>query len=209
VSAIASGAAVAPRVRAIRGPWRSAWDRFKRHRLAIGGTLVVLLVALASVAAPLLSPYDPDRSRLQSIYEAPSLPHPMGTDDLGRDLWTRILFGGRVSMSIGLLSMLLSVTLGTLVGSVAGYFGGWLDNLLMRLTDLILSFPRLFIQILLVSFLGHGVQTIIIVISVMAWMPIARLVRALFLSLSRRPALLAPETTTSSAATCCQTPLAR
>jgi peptide/nickel transport system permease protein len=175
-----------PRVRAYRGPWRSAWARFLRHRLAVVGTVIVLGISLAAIFAPFLTPYDPDRSRLQSIFEPPSLGHPMGTDDLGRDQLTRVLYGGRVSIAIGLLSMLLSVSLGTLIGALAGYYGGALDNVLMRLTDLVISFPRLFVLILLVSLLGHGISTIIVVIGALSWMHIARLVRAAILSLKQK-----------------------
>src|SRR5574337_119989 len=125
------------------------WRRFSRHRMAVISLGLVTLLALLSALAPWLSRYDPDKPQLSTQLQPPSGKHLLGTDDLGRDLLTRILFGGRISMSIGVLAMLLAVVIGTTVGAVAGYYGGWADNLLMRLTDLMLSIPSLFLLILM------------------------------------------------------------
>jgi len=168
-----------------------AWIRFRRHRMALAGFGLVAVFALSAIFVHLVSPYDPERSDLDHRLDAPTWRHPMGTDDLGRDLLTRLLYGGRISLTIGVMAMALAVAVGTAVGAAAGYYGGWLDNLLMRLTDMMLSFPALFVLILLalvlrtvaIPFLRGGVLAIVIVIAVLSWMTVARLVRASFLAL--------------------------
>ncbi|HLW46886.1 MAG TPA: ABC transporter permease [bacterium] len=177
-----------------RSAARMAWNRFRRHRMALAGLAVVAAFALASAAPRLASPYDPQSSDLDHRLAAPTWAHPMGTDDLGRDLLTRILYGGRISLTIGVAAMALAVTLGTAVGAAAGFYGRWVDNALMRLTDLVLSFPQLFVLIVLALVLRNvslpalrtgaaSVLPIVLVIAVTSWMPVARLVRATFLSL--------------------------
>jgi peptide/nickel transport system permease protein len=164
--------------------------RFLRHRLAVLGLIILVLLTFASIAAPLYH-YDPEDINLRAKLEPPSAAHLMGTDDLGRDLLARILYGGRVSMSVGLLSTGVALLMGTFIGAVAGFYGTWLDNLLMRLTDLFLSFPSLFVLILLSAMIRDiplaafrgGLVTIVVVIAVLSWMVTARLVRATFLSL--------------------------
>ena len=164
-----------------------AFERFRAHRPAVAGVFVLGTLALLSAAAPLISPYDPDKTALLLIYDPPSLAHPFGTDDLGRDLATRILYGGRVSLAIGLLAVTVAVSIGTLVGVIAGYYGRWIDSLLMRFVDMMYSFPRLFLLILFgVIFKGMTVGVIVLVLGVLSWMTTARLVRASFLSLKHR-----------------------
>ena len=170
-----------------RSQWQMAVERFRAHRPAVLGIFVLATLALLSAAAPIVSPYDPDKTQLLALYEPPSLSHPFGTDDLGRDLATRILYGGRVSLSVGLLAVTVAVSIGTLVGVVAGYYGGWIDSLLMRFVDMMFSFPRLFLLILFgVFFKGMTVGVIVLVLGVLSWMTTSRLVRASFLSLKRR-----------------------
>jgi len=172
---------------ASRSQWRMALERFRAHRPAVAGVVVLTALTVLCAAASLISPYDPDKTALLSLYEPPSLTHPFGTDDLGRDLATRILYGGRVSLAIGLLAVTVSLTLGTLVGVAAGYYGGWIDALLMRLVDALYSFPRLFLLILFgVFFKGMTVGVIILVLGLLSWLTTSRLVRATFLSLKRR-----------------------
>jgi len=185
-----SSVAVAP-IAALRGPERSqlrmALERFRAHRPAVLGVLVLSALAVLAAAAPIISPYDPDKTVLLSLYEPPSLGHPFGTDDLGRDLATRILYGGRVSLSIGLLAVSVAVTIGTLVGVTAGYYGRWIDSVLMRFVDMMYSFPRLFLLILFgVFFKGMTLPVIVIVLGLLSWMTTSRLVRATFLSLKQR-----------------------
>jgi peptide/nickel transport system permease protein len=170
-----------------RSQWRMALERFRAHRPAVMGIFVLATLAILSAAAPIVSPYDPDKTVLLSLYEPPSLQHPFGTDDLGRDLATRMLYGGRVSLSIGLLAVSVALTVGTLVGVVAGFYGRWIDSLLMRFVDMMYSFPRLFLLILFgVFFKGMTVPVIVIVLGLLSWMTTSRLVRASFLSLKQR-----------------------
>ena len=187
-----AGQAVALRVttaeRAVeRRQWRLALERFRAHRPAIGGILILGTLAILSAAAPLVSPYDPEKTNLLLIYEAPSASHPMGTDSLGRDLATRILYGGRVSLSIGLLAVTVAITVGTIVGTLSGYYGGLVDSALMRFVDMMYSFPRLFLLILFgVFFKGMTLPVIVTVLGLLSWMTTSRLVRASFLSLKNR-----------------------
>jgi peptide/nickel transport system permease protein len=173
--------------------WRDAARRFLRHRLAVTGAALFTLILLSVLLAG-LSPFDPSATDLHARFEGPSLSHPFGTDDLGRDTLTRVLYGGRISLAVGLLAMAASVMLGTLVGGLAGYFRGWLDSMLMRLTDLFLSLPSLFVLIVLSTLLFDtglgkaygGVPMIIVIISSLSWMVVARIVRSSFLSLRQR-----------------------
>ena len=170
-----------------RSQWQLALERFRAHRPAVVGLFVLVTLSILCAAAPLVSPYDPDRTRLLELYEPPSLTHPFGTDDLGRDLATRILYGGRVSLSVGLLAVTVAVSIGTLVGVLAGYYGRWIDSLLMRFVDMMYSFPRLFLLILFgVFFKGMTIGVIVIVLGLLSWMTTSRLVRATFLSLKNR-----------------------
>jgi peptide/nickel transport system permease protein len=146
---------------------------------------------LAVILAP-LSPYDPEASDIANRLQPPSLEHPFGTDPLGRDLLTRCLYGGRVSLSVGFMVVIITLVIGIPVGALAGYFGGWVDNVLMRFTDAALSLPSLLVLILLSAILReidmpiferNNVLTIALVIGVLAWMTVARLVRATFLTI--------------------------
>jgi peptide/nickel transport system permease protein len=184
--AIAVPVAVTPEARQ-RGQWQMALERFRGHRPAVIGTFVLVVLALLAIGAPLISPYDPEKTQLLLIFERPSLSHPMGTDSLGRDLATRILYGGRVSLSIGVMAVAVAITLGTLVGMVAGFYGRWIDGSLMRFVDMMLSFPDLFLLILIgVLLKGMTVPVIVVVLGLLRWMRTSRLVRAQFLSLKER-----------------------
>lgn len=167
------------------------WRRFRKHPGAIAGIFVFALLILAVILVP-LSPYDPEASSMSERLQPPSLKHPMGTDALGRDLLTRVLYGGRVSLTVGLLVVVISLSLGVPVGALAGYYGGTLDSVLMRITDTFLSLPTLLVLILLSAILrevdaplfeSNSVLTIALVIGILSWMTFARLVRALFLTL--------------------------
>jgi len=167
-----------------------AWRRFRRHPGALVGS-VILLVIFLSVTFAFLSPYDPLESDIKNRYQAPSLEHPFGTDGLGRDLLTRCLYGGRVSLFVGLMVMVITLVIGVPVGAIAGFFGGWIDNVLMRIIDAVLSLPSLLILILLSAILrstelpfveSNSVMTISVVIGILSWPTVARLVRAVFLT---------------------------
>ena len=175
-----------------RSQWRLAAERFAAHRLAVVSIFVLLALALLSAFAPFISPYDPERTRLLDIYERPSAIHPFGTDSLGRDLATRILYGGRVSLSVGVLAVTVAISFGTLVGMLAGYYGKWVDTILMRFVDMMFSFPRLFLLIIFgVFFKGMTLGVIVLVLGLLSWMTTSRLVRAQFLSLKEREFVVA------------------
>jgi peptide/nickel transport system permease protein len=170
-----------------RSHWRLAFERFLQHRLAVASIFVLVALGLVCALAPAISPYDPERPALLLIHEPPSLQHPMGTDALGRDLATRVLYGGRVSLSVGVLAMAVAISIGTLIGGIAGFYGRWLDGVLMRFVDMMYAFPRLFLLIILgVLFKGMTVAVIVILLGALSWMTAARLVRATFLSLRER-----------------------
>ena len=167
------------------------WKRFRKHPGAIFGFIVIFILAVLTLLAP-LSPYDPESSNLPERNNAPSLSHPMGTDALGRDLFTRVLFGGRISLTVGALVVVISLLIGVPIGALAGYYGGVLDGILMRFTDSFLSLPSFLVLILLSAILRevdaplferNNVLTISMVIGVFGWTTFARLVRATFLTL--------------------------
>lgn len=153
------------------------WTRLRRHRLATVSTGVVVLIGLFCLAAPLIAPYDFDQIDLTNIREAPSVSHVMGTDDLGRDLFSRVLYGGRVSILIGLLAAVIGTGFGSLLGAVSGYYGGRVDGTLMRFTDVVYSIPTLPLLIVLASYTQAGALSMAIAIGVLSWMTTARVVR--------------------------------
>jgi peptide/nickel transport system permease protein len=168
--------------------------------MAIVGSTILLLIVLASLLAPLW-PYDPEDVDVKNRWQPPSLAHPMGTDRSGRDMVARILWGGRISLSVGVLSVLASLVIGVMIGAPAGFYGRVTDGALMRLTDMFLCFPSLFVLILLSSLLLQldlpmlrgGVAGIVLVIGVMTWMPVARLVRGVFLSVKNQEFVVAAQ----------------
>lgn len=172
--------------------------RFWRHRLAVAATLILGVLALSALLAP-LSPYDPLASNPTNSFQAPNATHWFGTDELGRDVFTRILYGGRISLAVGFFATLLTLVIGVMIGAGAGYYGGWLDNILMRITDAFLSFPSAFVLILASSMLRdlaitglqNSVVVVVIIIAIFAWMWPARLVRSLFLTLRERDFVIA------------------
>ena len=166
------------------------WKRFRRHPGALVGAVVLIILIICTTMVP-LSPYDPEVSDLASKLEPPSWEHPFGTDALGRDMMTRVFYGGRISLFVGLIVVLITLVIGVPVGAIAGYFGGWVDNLLMRIIDAMLALPSLLILILLGAILReidlpfverNNVLSLAIVIGLLSWMTVARLVRAIFLT---------------------------
>ena len=163
------------------------WSQLRRHRLALVSIGVLGVVAVLCAAAPLIAPYGFDAIDLNSIREPPSFEHWMGTDDLGRDLFTRVLHGGRVSILIGLVAALVGTGLGAFIGSVAGYHGGRIDNGLMRLTDVAFAIPTLPLLIVLSSYSGAAAASMAMIIGLLSWMGSARVVRAEVLSVREMP----------------------
>jgi peptide/nickel transport system permease protein len=157
-----------------------------RNRLAlIGGAIVLVLFTLA-VLAPLIAPWDPHRPDVRKILDPPSTKHWLGTDGLGRDVLSRMLYGARVSLAVGFVSVGIATLIGIVLGSVAGYNGGLVDGFVMRLVDLMLVFPRFFLLLAVLAFLTPSIWTIMSVIGLTGWMGVARLVRAEFLALKER-----------------------
>lgn len=154
------------------------WPRLRRNRLAMTGGAVVVLLFLVSLCAPLLAPYDPNAINAWQVLTPPSWTHWFGTDELGRDVLSRVLFGARISLKVGLVAIGIAVLLGSLVGLVAGYYGGWVDTLLMRLVDIMLCFPAFFLILAIITFLEPSIWYIMAVIGLTGWMGVARLVRA-------------------------------
>jgi peptide/nickel transport system permease protein len=155
------------------------WRTFARNRLAVcGGVLAVL--------APGLAPWDPNRPDTRKILVSPSKSHWLGTDQLGRDVFSRVLYGSRISLAVGFVSVGIAALIGILLGATAGYQGGFVDGVIMRLVDLMLVFPRFFLLLAVLAFLQPSIWTIMSVIGLTGWMGVARLVRAEFLTLKER-----------------------
>lgn len=190
-------AELAPQRRAGFSPWAEAWRRFKRHRLALAGAALLALMALAVLLGPWLWAVPINEIDFASKLKGPSLKHPLGTDDLGQDLLARMLYGGRISLAVGVASMLVAILVGVAVGAVAGISRGGVDAALMWVTDLFLSLPQLPFLILVIylfrdalkNLVGPEVGIFVLIVAVIGafrWMPAARLVRAQFLSLREK-----------------------
>jgi len=190
------------RVREQRSLWNNAWRQFRHHRLAMAGMIVFAFFTVAVFTGPYLWDKEVNDPFAYDTGMSPSLSHPMGTDDLGQDILARALYGGRISISVGIVAALVAISLGTVVGALAGFFGGFLDSLLMRITDLFISLPQLPLLLLITYLFKEPMQDfaentfgsrnvgvfllIVIVIGCLAWMPTARLVRASFLSVKEK-----------------------
>jgi len=183
--------------RPARSLWRDAWYQFRRHRLAMAGLTVLAFLTVATLIGPLLWPIPYDRVDYGLSLLGPSPTHPFGTDDLGHDLFARALWGGRVSIAVGLTAVFIAITLGILIGAISGYSGGHVDNVLMRLTDMFLSLPQLPLLLMTIFLFRDTLREtvgpevgifilIVLVIGLLNWMPTARLVRAAFLSLKQK-----------------------
>lgn len=163
-----------------------SWARFKRYRPGIVGLAFILLLCIMAIAAPLLAPYSPYDVDTSRLGEGPSLSHPFGFDQIGRDVLSRTIYGSRVALLVGLIATGIAVAIGTTIGAVGGYFGGWVDSLLSRITDTLMAFPILALLVTLSAVLGPSLQTVIIVIGTTLWATYARVVRADVLSLRER-----------------------
>jgi len=151
--------------------------RFLRNFAFTSGLILTVVLVLVAIAAPLLAPFDPSAQDTARRLEAPSKQHPLGLDDLGRDVLSRILFGARVSLRVGFSVVILASIVGITLGAISGYFGGWADTIIMRLTDILLSFPGILLAIALVAVLGPSLNNVILALAVIGWVGYARLVR--------------------------------
>lgn len=171
--------------------WAKARKRFFRHKLAVLGLVVLTVLVLMAVLAPLIERYSPIDLDLGSMSQAPSAAHWLGTDTTGRDVWSRIVHAGRVSLSVGLVAVSISTFIGVLIGGISGYAAGKVDMALMRFTDIVMAFPSLVMIITIASVLGPSIYNTMLVIGILTWPGIARLVRGQFLSFREQQFVLA------------------
>lgn len=174
-----------------RSPFQLSMRRFMRNKLAIAGLVVLTLIVCASVFAPLLTEYDPEEANLLMVEQKPSSDHILGTDSSGRDNFARLLYGSRISLTIGFSAMLFTVLIGLIMGAVSGYYGGIIDNIIMRITDLILALPFIVLAMTIMALLEKvTIGLFIVIIAVTAWPSLARIVRGTFLSLREQEFVL-------------------
>lgn len=165
---------------------KSFWRYFKRNRLAVGGLVIIVITFLIAGLASFLSPYDPGKTEVSMKLNPPSFQHFLGTDQLGRDVFSRMLYGSRVSLSVGFVAVAISIGIGIFVGAISGYYGRWIDAVLMRFVDIMLCFPSFFLILTVVALLGPSLFKVMVVIGITSWMGTSRFVRAEFLSLRER-----------------------
>ncbi|MGE0847974.1 MAG: ABC transporter permease [Flavobacteriaceae bacterium] len=168
---------------AVSSPWRDAWRVYRQSRVAVAALLVLAFLGLVAVLAPLLAPFAPAAVDGSAILQPPNAKHWWGSDDLGRDIFSGVLYGLRVSIIVGVVAGMIAAVEGCIIGAIAGYFGGAVDAVLMRITDFVLTIPVFFLALVVVSVFGSTRTMVILVIGSLAWPPIARLVRAEFLRL--------------------------
>lgn len=172
--------------RTSRGLWRDAWRRLLRNKLAVAGMVVIAIMILLAILAGVLAPYDPNRLFPGQSYVRPNAQHWLGTDDVGRDVLSRLLYGARVSLAVGILVQGLILAIGVTLGGIAGFFGGRLDNWLMRFTDVFYAFPDLLFVIIITAAIGASFTNIVIAIGLVNWTDLARLVRGQLMTLRER-----------------------
>jgi peptide/nickel transport system permease protein/oligopeptide transport system permease protein len=157
------------------------WQRFKKNKIAVSSLIILLILTLLAIFAPLVTPCDPNAEQLSQALKGPSVNHVMGTDELGRDIYTRIIYGARISLLAGLLAVAAALAAGAALGFLAAYYGRWVDSLIMRFMEIMLAFPSLLLAIVFIMVLGKGIENVIIVIGIAAIPEYAGIVRALVL----------------------------
>ncbi len=165
---------------------KTFWRYFKKNKLAVGGLVVIAGIVITFLFASLIAPHDPGKTDVSLKLQPPSSQHVLGTDQLGRDVFSRMLYGSRISLSVGFVAVAISILIGVLVGALAGYYGGWVDSLLMRFVDIMICFPSFFLILTVVALLGPSLLKVMFVIGITSWMGTSRFVRAEFLSLRER-----------------------
>lgn len=171
--------------------WRLVWRQFSRSKLSMAALWVILFLTLVALFAPWISPHSPDAYDLHRILEPPSFAYWFGTDDLGRDLFSRMIYGSRVSLSVGFVAVGIYVAMGIILGALAGYYGGWVDIVISRVMEVMICFPTFFLILAILAFVGPSIYNIMIVIGVTQWPGIARLVRGEFLKFREREFVMA------------------
>ncbi len=174
--------------RPVQGFWSLAWQRFRRHRAALAGVTVLAVIVAGATFAPMITSHSPTALDPDHSLAPPSRQHILGTDDLGRDEFARVVYGGRVSLLVGLTAMLLGTAIGIAMGSAAGYLGGWVDTVIMRFVDLMLSFPAIFLLLILINWTGGRAPVLMMIayLGLFGWTGLARIVRAEYLALRAR-----------------------
>jgi peptide/nickel transport system permease protein len=174
-----------------KSPEKIFWKRFKKNKLAVTGGILVLVLFIIAVFASVLAPFDPNEIDRYNILNPPNIQHPLGTDELGRDIMSRMIWGSRISLAVGFVAVGIATLIGILLGSVAGYYGGWAERIIMRFIDIMLSIPTFFLILAVIAFVGPSIWNIMVIIGLTSWMGVARLVRAEFLSIKEREYVLA------------------
>ncbi|SEF84152.1 oligopeptide transport system permease protein [Caloramator fervidus] len=174
--------------------WQDAWRRLKKNKLAMGGLFFVIFITLLAIIGPYLSPYNYYSQDFSIANQGPSRAHWFGTDPFGRDIFTRILYGARISLTVGYVASILNLTIGILYGGISGYFGGKVDNIMMRIVDTLYAIPMLLYVILIMVVIGAGLKSIIFALAIAYWLSMARIVRAQVLSLKQQEFVLAAKT---------------
>jgi peptide/nickel transport system permease protein len=167
------------------------WDRYKENRLAVAGLFVILAIATMAVSAPLIAPYNPTAIDVYNVLSAPGTSHLLGTDELGRDVLSRMIWGSRVSLKVGFVAVGIAISIGIIIGALSGFYGGKTDAVLMRFVDIMLAFPTFFLILAIIALVESSISTIMIVIGFTGWMDVSRLVRAEILGLKERDFVLA------------------
>ncbi len=162
------------------------WKRFRKNLLALTGAFIVILLFIVALFASFISPYDPGQINITRVLQEPTGEHIFGTDALGRDVFSRMVWGSRISLLVGFVAMGIATLIGIFLGALAGFYGRWVDNLIMRFVDIVLCFPTFFLILAVIALLEPNIWNIMIIIGVTGWMSVARLVRAEFLSLKER-----------------------
>ncbi len=171
--------------------WSRFWERFLNNKLGVVAAIFLLILFIVSWLAPWIVPYDPLAINVKAVLLPPSFSHPLGTDTLGRDVLSRLIYGARISLLVGFVAVGIATFIGTFLGALAGYYGHFVDTIIMRLVDIMLCFPSFFLILAVITFLEPNIWNIMVVIGLTSWMGVARLVRAEFLSLKEREFVLA------------------
>jgi peptide/nickel transport system permease protein len=184
----------------ILGPWQLAWIRLKRNKLAMLGLYILIFMVLLSVFGPMISPYNMETLDLSNISAPPSLSHPLGTDEVGRDVLTRVMYAGRISLSVGIVAVLISVLIGSIVGAISGYYGGIIDAVLMRIVDIFMCFPFLPLLLMVAAVMSdykihpnYRIYVVMFIIGILSWPGLSRIIRGQILSLREQEFIQAAE----------------
>ncbi|HKL13758.1 MAG TPA: oligopeptide ABC transporter permease [Halanaerobiales bacterium] len=163
--------------------WQNVWYDFKKNKLALFGLFMIIFLISMALLAPIIAPFNLSEMDFENMDEGPSLKHIMGTDKMGRDIFSRLLYAGRISLSVGLVAEAIALTIGTLFGTIAGFFGGKVDTFFMRLVDMFNSFPFILLSITVVAVIGPSIYNVMIVLGILSWTAPCRIIRGQFLSI--------------------------